>query len=548
MKKLFLFTLLAICTTAYSQDVSSLKLYLPFDGSVVDQSTYRHTIMGKGVSFTSDRNGKDDWAVRFDGERSELSLIDRDIVAASDMTVMGWFNFEGTLPSQQTSQIITKYRWDENQRNFRVACEDGLLKVAVWYGQYLPDHIELAVPIQRFRWNHFAFSISAENILRFYLNGCEVASKPLPGPMVLSRQPIRIGNTEYYGPLLPGDNHHFNGSLDELRIYGKEVPAGEIERLAEQQPKRELPDPSLALTFNGSLVDSSSSNYVFTGQDITYGLGRDDTITGGAGVFNGTTTELLLPAGELIKSNDFTVAGWFNFAGVLPSQQTGTIMAKYTWDDGQRNFRLECLDETITLYVWNGFTLDDSVSLSAPLTLNEWHHFTFSISPSNLLSFYLDGCLVGASPLPGGMTIGQQPLRIGNTSKFSTTLPGDNHHFQGRIDEIQIYDTALTPCQLPSLNPTPFTTPTSIIEDTTSTAVTTLADLDINVYPNPTAGQLIIESVDGDYTSTLFDINGTRLPVRRSASGLELGHLPRGAYLLRITSSRGSAFARILKQ
>lgn len=139
--------------------------------------------------------------------------------------------------------------------------------------------------------------------------------------------------------------------MDELRIYGKEIPASEIERLAEQEPDTVLPDPSLALTFNGSLVDSSASDYRFTGQDVTYGLGQYDTVSGGAAIFNGASTELILPANGPIKSNDFTVAGWFNFEGVLPSQQTGTIMAKYTWDDGQRNFRLECVDETITLYV-----------------------------------------------------------------------------------------------------------------------------------------------------------------------------------------------------
>ena len=108
------------------------------------------------------------------------------------MTVMGWFNFEGTLPGQQTGQIITKYQWFTRQRNFRVACEEGALEVAVWYGPELPDFVQMRVPVTEQCWRHFAFTISSRNEFKLYLDGCLMEAKQLPSPMQLGEQPIRI--------------------------------------------------------------------------------------------------------------------------------------------------------------------------------------------------------------------------------------------------------------------------------------------------------------------------------------------------------------------
>ena len=457
MRVYTLFILLCCSLVATSQDIPEPTLYLPFDGDGQDATVTQHSVSGvNSITFDKDREDINDRAARFDGQFSSLSVRDNGIVAANNMTVSGWFNFEGTLPNQQSGQIINKYRWNDRQRNFRVACEEGAFEVAVWYGPELPDFVQMRVPVATQRWNHFAFTISSQNEFKLYLNGCLLGVKQLPGPMQRGEQPIRVGNAEDYGDSLPGDNHHFNGRIDELRVYAVELPAWVIERQAERKVERKVIDPTLALTFNGSLVDSSASAYQFTGTDVVYGRGQDDFTSGGAAKFNGSTTEVSTSATGLFKRNDFTVAGWFNFTGVLPGQQTATVIAKYTWDDGQRSFLLSCTEEEVTLKVWYGLALADHVSIVASLTKEQWHRFSFSVSTDNQLLFYLDDHPVGTVALPGGMQLSDQPLRIGNASQLGTTLPGDNHHFQGLIDEVRVYNKAVSACQMLDLTPSPY--------------------------------------------------------------------------------------------
>ncbi len=525
-----------------AQDQASLTLYLPLDGPAVDASQYQHVLIRDGGTAASDRKGKPSGALRLDGFSESIVISDDNIIPANDFTIAGWINFTGTRTSQQTSQVINKYRWDDGERNFRVACEVGLLKMRVWYATGLSDAKEVATPLPENEWVHFATTLSSTNMLRLFLNGCLVSSKQLPGPMALGREPIRIGNATNYGSLLPGDNHHFNGLLDEIRVYSVEMEATEIEKLAEQQPLTELPSAELRLTFNGSLTDSSEQAHIFVGEEVSFGQGLLDSVAGGALAFDGSTTELVLANHNLIQENDFSVAGWFNFGGVRSSQQTATILSKYTWDDGERNFRLECFENHLTLYVWYGFTLEERMEISAPITLNEWHHFVFTLSAGNFLTLYLNGCLMGARQLPAPMRLGSQPLIIGNSDKLGETLPGDNHHFNGLLDELQIYARALTPCELSGLAPSP------LINDI-NTSLRTFSDLDLEVFPNPTSSLLYVGSMRQDLHFDLFDLQGRRLTLIRTANSIDLSALARGTYLLRVISSDGdSGITRIVRQ
>jgi hypothetical protein len=544
MRYRFLTLLVLSYTFMWAQDRSTLELYLPLDGEVIDRSPNDHDFTTQSVTFGSDRSGAAGMAAALDGSTNSIILDDDGIIVGNDLTIAGWLNFEGTLPSQQSSQVINKYRWDPNERSFRVACEESLLKFLVWYGPQRPDHVEVAVPLPENVWNHFAFSIAPDNLFRVYFNGCVVASKQLPGPMILGRPPLRIGNANYYGPSPRADNHHFNGRLDDLRIYRTTLPEGEIERLAERQPDHGLPEPKLELTFNGSLVDSSGQAYLLRGRDISYGQGKLDTIPGGALLFNGTSTEVILDRDELSQANDFTVAGWFNYAGTLPSQQTSTVLSKYTWDDGERSLRLECLDSVLTLSVWYGFTLDERVDIQAPITPGTWQKFAFTLTPDNVLMLFVDDCLVGTKHMPGAMRLSDQPLRIGNTDQYGTTAPGGNHHFHGLLDEIQVYDRALTYCQLPEIILTPYTPPV----DTTTTSVASFRELGFEVFPNPATATVSVRTPGGEAELSLYDIRGRRLSVPTTADQIDVSGLPRGTYLLKAVSRRATGTSWIVKQ
>ena len=75
-------------------------------------------------------------------------------------------------------------------------------------------------------WHHCAATADGA-VMRVYLDGAEVGSLERPGRIVLDpNAPAFIGSTE-------GNNEHFQGRLDEVRVYGRALSAAEIAALHE---------------------------------------------------------------------------------------------------------------------------------------------------------------------------------------------------------------------------------------------------------------------------------------------------------------------------
>ncbi len=88
------------------------------------------------------------------------------------------------------------------------------------------------------------------------------------------------------------------------------------------------------------------------------------------------------------------------------------------------------------------------VSLSAPMPesgtvipLREWHYVTLTFDGANL-KFYLDGHPDGTHAFAGPLCPNNQPLYIG------ADFPGGNEFWHGAIDELRIWDVALSDAQV----------------------------------------------------------------------------------------------------
>ncbi len=68
----------------------------------------------------------------------------------------------------------------------------------------------------------------------------------------------------------------------------------------------------------------------------------------------------------------------------------------------------------------------------------------------------------------------------------------------------------------------------------------------LNVYPNPTYGQVHFGTIVNE--AVVFDLLGHELMRRHDIQSLDLGALPQGVYLLRLTQSEGTATQRVMKR
>jgi hypothetical protein len=59
-------------------------------------------------------------------------------------------------------------------------------------------------------------------MIRLYLNGAQVASKPATGSLQVNANPLRIGGNTYGGEF-------FQGRIDEVRIYNYPLTQAQIQ-------------------------------------------------------------------------------------------------------------------------------------------------------------------------------------------------------------------------------------------------------------------------------------------------------------------------------
>ena len=70
-------------------------------------------------------------------------------------------------------------------------------------------------------WTHLAVSYDGATI-RLYVNGVQVGSRALTGPIAPSTGALRIGGNAVWG-------EYFKGLIDEVRVYNRALSAGEIQ-------------------------------------------------------------------------------------------------------------------------------------------------------------------------------------------------------------------------------------------------------------------------------------------------------------------------------
>ena len=190
------------------------------------------------------------------------------------------------------------------------------------------------------------------------------------------------------------------------------------------------------------------------------GNGNDGTIAnaawttagkyGNALVFNGTTARVTInDSATLHLTSAMTLEAWVN-----PSSVTSA------WRDviykGDDNYYLEGTSTTSSRPA-GGATGGSTVYATAALTANTWAHLAVTYDGATL-RLYVNGAQVASQARAGNLTTSTNPLQIGGDSIYG-------QFFSGIIDEVRVYNVALTAAQIqadmnaPVGNPAPDTQP-----------------------------------------------------------------------------------------
>ena len=175
-------------------------------------------------------------------------------------------------------------------------------------------------------------------------------------------------------------------------------------------------------------IDSSANKYLGTPKGTTVVDGK----RGKARNFNGRGDSIEIPAINIPEA--ITVAAWVysnNF------RQNGFVVTK-----NPVNTQWALLFESDGYLKWRGVGFEKSVTCAAPAN-NNWQHIVGK-HDGTTGSIYVDGLLCASAPLPA----------IGNAAGSITIggfAGGQNYYFTGRIDEVRIYNRALSDAEIAQL-------------------------------------------------------------------------------------------------
>ncbi|MHC4745260.1 MAG: LamG domain-containing protein, partial [Planctomycetota bacterium] len=250
--------------------------------------------------------------------------------------------------------------------------------------------IDVQIPQQELTtntWQHVTGTWNASDA-RIYLNSrlMDVQPNTLSDLLRSDAYPLRIGS---HG----ADVWHFNGYIDDARIYDRDLSAAEVAELYGQGADDGLVAHWKFDEGQGSVAHDSAG----TNDGTVYGAAWADGILDGALDFDGDDDYVSLSQ-NAVKTTELTVSAWANHTGPGGgSEQTNAIFQQRNdaVADGKATILLmsEFLSPGVTTAIVRSSANPggDRQELNAPrMGYGEWHHYALTVG-SNDIVLYIDG-------------------------------------------------------------------------------------------------------------------------------------------------------------
>jgi hypothetical protein len=236
---------------------NGMVLYMPFDGNVNDLSQS----LNNGIDYTLHNYATGKWsqALDFNGTTDYL-LLTHSINSQNGLSFSFWLKTRGAIATENNGSIISKYSKTKDTRCFMVySFGSGTSKydnrlsgafysdgtTSTYFHDMTKSYLEPAelsvypnillwtiTNPQRLvagEWTHCVVNVTQASI-ETWINGkfCTSKTREYSSYFNSNDEPVFIGNNYDIGE---GSNNHFNGTLDELRIYNRALSNDEIKTL-----------------------------------------------------------------------------------------------------------------------------------------------------------------------------------------------------------------------------------------------------------------------------------------------------------------------------
>ena len=203
--------------------------------------------------------------------------------------------------------------------------------------------------------------------------------------------------------------------------------------------------------FNGNANDESGNGNHGSVNGATLTADRLGNANKAFG-FDGFSNYISINDNATLDIPNVTVSAWFCAIdyGTVQQQTQGHIVSKREQPGWGTSFQLALENSTPVRGIWATYTIGNNgwvaYNSNINLTVQNWIHTVYT-HDNNLANLYINGVLVSTTPISGGLTSNNLPLWIGARPNAGP----NSAFFHGTLDDIGIWNRALTECEIQDL-------------------------------------------------------------------------------------------------
>lgn len=461
------FTCLLFAFTCAGQDLTTgLVAYFPFDGNVNDISGNNNNGISTNVAYTTDRFNLLNKAIKFGGfnNRGYVRIPNTNSLKMTDqLTITVWMRLDdaagmdgyGNLSSNGGYHSIICKDGDKEGWDFKVLGDKATNSFSANFSNNLltsPPKIALQdkhlVTNSIGKWIHISYVIG-NGIVKLFVNGTleQIETGFTINFDRANASDLMIGNFGNNGGVNPYYWYPTNGGVDDARIYNRALSDSEVKQIYKiETPTAPTTNITAGLvahyTFTGNANDASgnSNNGTVLGPTLTIDRHGNPNQ---AYSFDGVDDMVKINDSPSLRPNLITMTAWVN-----PSEAKRMRIFGKTNPLNAANEQYTCafesnLSTSVDIKQNSGCSAGSGwqgVRTTQVFSLNQWNFVAYTFDGFSL-SIFINGVLVAQKYNLPLTTIDNC---VGGTLQIGYWWDGDKAAFKGKLDDLRIYDRALS--------------------------------------------------------------------------------------------------------
>ncbi len=391
--------------------------------------------------------GKIGQALNFDGVDDYVSGSSVNL-SGSPFTISAWIKPKSYTADKQYFSIGSAALNDQ-AIHLRETSNTGLR-----FGMY-NDDLNVTVSNMADVWSHVVVTLDSSKVQTVYFNGVSVGSRTATA--------MFTGNSNWnIGRWVLSGTENWDGLIDEVRVYNRALTEAEIKQLYKAGSSFH---PNV--TNKSTIRDGLVGQWSFDGNDMGTTSARDASGAGNTGwlingtkkaigkigqglSFDGSDDYVDVPSSTAYDSTTSTWCVWFNSKGGFGSgtgADYAVLLGRHSTPSSFNGVEIY-LDPAGVDLTWNGKSGSGNAWAIAGIAVpnNQWHQACGIAAPNGGTAIiYVDGVQKGTATVSAAWGFSSQVIRLADS------IDAYWGQYKGLIDEVRVYNRALTPDEIKRL-------------------------------------------------------------------------------------------------